>query len=92
MKILTFLSLLFIGCGPTIHVHRPNDTPKCHDACVHLRSLKCEEGNDLQDGTTCESFCETTQNNGHALTPSCVVNITQCSDMNDLDKFCPSGT
>lgn len=72
---------------PVIHV--PSDTPDCPAACSHLRDLKCEEGSPLQDGTTCEKFCEDTQNSGHALKPSCVVRITKCSDMDHLDDFCP---
>lgn len=87
-------SFAVLSCGPSVqhpHVHQPTDTPKCADACIHLRELKCVEGTPLPDGTTCESFCESTQNSGHALTPSCVMRINKCSDMEQLDAFCPAG-
>lgn len=61
----------------------------------------CEDGSSPQAGKcasglpagdlTCERFCQQTQDSGHALTPSCVVNIKQCSDMDSLDAFCPAG-
>lgn len=61
----------------------PTDTDDCGAACTHLRSLHCEEGNNLADGTTCEAFCVNTQRNGHVLRPSCVKNIVNCSQVND---------
>lgn len=73
------------------HPHVPNDTPKCADACKHLQELGCDEGKPLADGTSCTDFCTRTQDSGHALTPSCVVRINRCSDMENLDAFCPSG-
>jgi len=87
------LSVLLAACGPAVehpHPHLPTDTPMCPDACAHLRELGCDEGKPLQDGTSCEDFCQSTQDSGHALTPSCVVNIKKCSDMDELDSFCPS--
>lgn len=87
------LTLCLAACGPAVehpHPHLPTDTPRCPDACAHLRELKCDEGQPLADGTTCEAFCESTQTSGHALMPSCVVNIKKCSDMDELDSFCPN--
>jgi hypothetical protein len=87
------LTLCLAACGPAVehpHPHLPTDTPRCPDACAHLRELKCDEGQPLADGTTCEAFCESTQSSGHALMPSCVVNIKKCSDMDELDSFCPN--
>lgn len=62
-------------------VHLPTDTPSCPTACQHLRDLGCEEGAPLEDGTSCEKFCEDTQNSGHALRPSCVMTITTCAEL-----------
>lgn len=50
----------------------------CASACEHLRDMGCEEGKPLEDGTTCETFCEETQANGHALRPSCVLELESC--------------
>jgi hypothetical protein len=81
------LALMVAGCPcrntpvPPV-VIPPNDTDDCAAACVRLRSLHCEEGNPLADGTTCETFCVNTQRNGHVLRPSCVRNISACSEVN----------
>lgn len=43
-------ALLLSGCPkPTPHPHpvEPTDTASCHDACVKLRSIGCEEGETL---------------------------------------------
>jgi hypothetical protein len=92
--VLVLMMLSLSGCPKSqVVVHVPDDTNDCPAACKHLRGedgsgLKCEEGNPLEDGTTCEKFCENSQNSGHALTPSCVLKITKCSDMEHLDDFC----
>ncbi len=87
------LSIFFLGCStayqPDITVVVPKDTSECDDACIHLRSLSCEEGENLPDGTSCETFCEKTQKRGHALSPSCVLRIDSCDDMDNLMNFCP---
>ena len=96
-KILTtFFAIAAIaaGCVSSIQhpaIHAPNDTPQCADACVHLRTLKCAEGNPLPNGTTCEQFCQSTQQSGHALILSCVMRINNCSEMDSLDALCPTG-
>ena len=92
--ILLFTDPCMLGCTiatnpPKPVIVEPVDTLDCDDACSHLRDLSCEEGKNLPDGTTCESFCENTQQNGHALAPSCVVNIDSCDDMDNIDMFCP---
>lgn len=50
-------------------------TDECTPACDLLRSLKCEAGNNLADGTTCEKFCEDTIENGIWLDPDCVMHL-----------------
>ena len=92
MKKLIFLPvfLVFIlGCPDknTPVIHYPTDITSCSSACSHLRDLKCQEGN--PKGVTCEQFCIDTQMSGHALEPSCVVNIKKCEDMDNIDAFCP---
>lgn len=90
MKYL-ILALVIAGCTcrntpvPPV-VIPPNDTDSCGAACVHLRQLHCPEGEPLPDGTTCEAFCVNTQQNGHALRPSCVQNITACSQINTCNQ------
>ncbi len=87
MKIIIVLisALFFIGanCEKKPVVVVPDDTDMCPAACENLRSLNCEEGEDLADGTTCEQFCEETQNRGHALNPTCVASIRSCSGIED---------
>lgn len=90
-KILLILPLLLVGCPsvpkPTPHV--PDDTPSCASACIKLDKdhLNCEEGKPLDDGTSCQKFCEDTQNSGHALRPSCIlsVDVKTCAD---IQKVC----
>ncbi len=69
----------------------PQDTHNCANACAHLQSLGCPEGESLEDGTTCREFCESTQMNGHALNPSCVMKIQRCTDMESVQwqTICP---
>ena len=59
----------------------PKDTADCPAACEKLRALGCPEGQPLEDGTTCEKFCQDTQESGHALRPSCVMDITTCEQL-----------
>ena len=79
------LAALVMGCGgipkPTPHPVDPADKVACPAACEHLRELGCEEGESLEDGTTCEVWCEATQEAGHALRPSCVVGIKTCKEL-----------
>ena len=86
-RTLTILLFLFVAsvsmgtkCGvkPVPTPIEPKDTADCPSACEKMRSLGCEEGTPLEDGTTCEKFCIDTQKSGHALRPSCVMEITAC--------------
>lgn len=69
------------GVSPQPTPIEPKDTAYCPAACDKLRVLGCEEGNDLPDGTTCEKFCVDTQKSGHALRPSCVMDMQSCADL-----------
>lgn len=77
-------AILIWGCGhipvPPVIIE-PDDTEQCAAACIHLRNLGCEEGQDLEDGTTCTKFCVDTQVSGHALSPSCVLTISSCEEL-----------
>ena len=77
--------LVFVGatCGhlPPIPIE-PTDTANCASACKHLQELDCEEGQPLEDGTSCTKFCEDTQKSGHALNPTCVMGIQTCEGIN----------
>jgi hypothetical protein len=78
-------SIFNTGCTPVPIPHVPDDTPSCAAACVKLDKdhLNCEEGKPLDDGTTCQKFCENTQNSGHALRPSCILSdqVKTCDDI-----------
>lgn len=88
--------LIIAGCPATTikpHPVQPTDTPSCAAACKKLEGLKradgtvgCEEAQPLEDGTSCTKFCEDTQNSGHALRPSCIIEkVTRCED---IDRLC----
>jgi len=85
-RVVTLLALslatLASQCGPPKPKPvEPDDTPNCAVACQHLLELGCEEGQPLEDGTTCTEFCEATQKAGHALNPTCVMTIERCVDL-----------
>jgi len=85
-NLLALLAFLLLLCAcedpvPTPTPVDPADETSCPAACEHLRELGCEEGEPLEDGTTCETFCVETQEQGHALRPSCVVTITTCAEL-----------
>lgn len=91
------LSIIIISCltkqvNPVKPPVIPTDTALCPDACIHLRQLNCEEGNDLIMKTgrvvTCEQFCKDTQDTGIWLNPSCIINITECDS---VEKVCYVG-
>jgi hypothetical protein len=91
-------SLIVIACGGSNQIpthHAATDTASCDSACKHLRGedgsgLNCPEGQPLQPdkehpkGQTCTEFCEYTQSQGHALHPSCVVNVKSCEEIEPL--------
>lgn len=88
---LLALVLFLSGCGgaqPSVVpvVVEPGDTDKCPAACAHLRDLGCEEGQPLEDGTTCEKFCVETQKNGQPLNPTCVLSITACTEIESCTR------
>lgn len=89
--ILLFVSPLFLACGPK-NYQPPTDQANCDDACGHLRDLGCEEGNPLEDGTTCEEFCKANLDAGHSLNPTCVMQIQSCEDMEEMKmQVCEEG-
>ena len=80
--VFAFAALTGGHCKPPPTPIEPEDTADCAAACKRLQELKCPEGETLPDGTTCTKFCETTQQSGHALKPSCIVSIQSCAEMN----------
>lgn len=89
------LPLFLLGCPPPTPRPtpvQPTDTSSCAAACKKLEGLKrdngkvgCEEATPLEDGTTCEKFCTDTQQRGHALRPSCILEkVQKCSDIQPL--------
>jgi len=81
LVVFSFFGFSCSCCDPVPDPVDPPDTQDCGAACSHLRDLGCEEGQPLEDGTTCEQFCVETQDSGHWLRPSCVINITTCSEL-----------
>lgn len=86
--ILVFLATTAFSCDNVVKPDPklPTDTDQCAPACENLRSLGCEEGEDLVNGetdevVTCEAFCKETQEKGHALNPTCVAKITACDQI-----------
>jgi len=82
-SIITLFTLIALStCGPPKPDPKlPTDTHNCDDACTKLKSLGCEEGEPLEDGTSCVEFCTKTQESGHALNPSCVMTIKSCDEL-----------
>lgn len=81
LSTLAIFLLTASSCPPTPTPHPPEDTDKCPAACERLRELGCPEGEPLEDGTTCEDFCIQTQDEGHALNPTCVMEIDSCEEI-----------
>jgi hypothetical protein len=82
---LVFAVLVLSGCPSDVIKPKPvepKDTASCADACGKLNKLGCEEGKPLEDGTSCEKFCVDSQQSGHALRPSCIVEkVQKCADI-----------
>lgn len=78
-----FFLVLVAGCPcpPGPHPVEPSGTDDCTAACAKMQELGCEEGTDLDDGTTCVEFCVDTQQSGHALNPTCLKDISSCEDI-----------
>ena len=81
---LLFIFSLFSTCGgPPVPVPiEPGDTANCAPACENLRRLGCPEGDPIE-GSTCEADCVAIQQSGHALNPTCVMNINSCHDISN---------
>ncbi len=82
------VTVLVTGCPQPAHptVRKLEDTPSCAAACRKLEDMKCDIAQPLEDGTTCTKFCEDTQNNGHALKPSCI--LEKVSRCDEVDRLC----
>lgn len=55
-------------------------------------NVDCDQNQTCQSGrcqVTCEQFCIDTENAGIFLSPSCVVGVTSCSQINDCPKAIP---
>ncbi len=82
------LGILLMGATctdvqPPPIILEPTDTANCASACARLSELGCPEGEPLEDGTTCTMFCEETQKQGHPLNPTCVMDMTSCTQLNE---------
>lgn len=64
--ILVLITFLFSSCA-------------CHRACERLRILGCPEGQPLDDGTSCEDFCQEVEWQGHNLNTACIEDLQSCS-------------
>lgn len=80
-KLLILATFLIASCGhiQPIPVPIPKDASSCAAACANLTRLGCEEGQPLEDGTTCVEFCEKTSAAGHDLNPACLAKIELCT-------------
>lgn len=88
-----FLSLVVASCDGTRSKPVPNppvvtDSDKCAAACKHLVDIKCEIGQVLPDGTTCQEMCEYIQSQGVWLNPTCVMTAKKCDD---VESVCSEG-
>lgn len=81
MKVLLTTTLFAIGCGPAYVVQEVGGAEDCPLACQNLIKLGCEEGKPLEDGTTCEVFCQQSLASGHNLKPKCISSILSCGDI-----------
>jgi hypothetical protein len=71
----------------------PNEGPKvsvfqqpCGAFCQHLRTLGCQEGQNLPDGTSCETFCISTQEAGHDLHIPCILKTQSCGELQKCNR------
>jgi len=97
LLLLAFVASLLAACSgkpsPPPIVVQPNDTADCGAACDHLNKLGCEQGKSFKAldaqgkeiTVTCKMFCEQTQKQGHALSPSCVLTILTCAEIEKCD-------
>lgn len=82
--LLAVAALFLLSCGhlrpPPVPIN-PGDSDQCIPACNRMAELGCPEGEPLADGTTCAEFCIKTQQEGHALNPTCLAKIQTCGDI-----------
>ena len=70
MGLVLVVMLLCSGCR--------NFKAECTAGCENMRKLGCEEGEPLEDGTTCEAWCTTTMETGIDLNPDCMAEAKSC--------------
>jgi hypothetical protein len=84
---ICILALLVSCSGPGATViPKPDDAPSCGAACSRMRELGCREAAPLEDGTSCEVFCQKTLESGHPLRPSCVQTIQSCNEVDACSR------
>lgn len=85
MRIFTVaLTIMMSSCIKVYFPGPPNPDPPgegCSEACLHLRALGCPEGHPLENGVTCERFCEDTETQGHSLNTECIISAPSCEDV-----------
>lgn len=79
--------ILCVACSPSPEPRPPAPLPadkleSCHAACMHLRGENgsgwdCDLGKPTKRGITCETVCETMEQNGQAFI-SCVEGAASC--------------
>lgn len=93
--LLTLVLLFIVGCPPKDPVlpppNPPVDTDLCGEMCTHLKSLGCEEGDDVynndipgpvdEPNQSCEDWCAETQDKGVSINPRCVSQVESCEDI-----------
>lgn len=83
-----------LACGPKKPVApgpwpiQPSDSSECKAMCDHLKSLPCEEGEDVYNSDlpgprdvpnqSCTAWCEEMQSRGVFLNPRCVKQVPSC--------------
>lgn len=90
-------SFIIIGCEfstPKVYhgqFREAKETEYCIKAEAHLKSINCEEGNDLKtinpktkQSYTFTEFCEEEQDKGNVfLNPKCLSEILTCQDIDE---------
>ena len=90
--LLAVVALGGVSCSTTAS-DKPSDggdaaaiEGSCQAYCQHLRTLGCKEGEPLQSGTSCETFCIDTQKAGHDLKTACVLKIRSCGEIQSCNQ------
>lgn len=97
MKYLALLALILLalGCPPKDPVvpppNPPVDTDLCGEMCEHLKTLGCEEGEDVynndipgpvdEPNQSCEDWCAEMQDKGVFINPRCVSKVESCDEI-----------